>query len=104
MREIKSCPFCETNNFNHHSKAKYWQIVDLNFVECSNCGLIFANPMPGMDVVSKGNRALNILQKSRGTISQYRGGKENSYTLNLKAKRAVLIDNGFAEVKNKKGI
>ena len=104
MREIKDCPFCETNNFNHHSKAKYWQIVDLNFMECSNCGLIFANPMPGMDIVSKGNRALNILQKSRGTISQYRGGKEYVFTLKRKARSGVLLDIGCAEGIFLKGI
>lgn len=97
MREIKECTFCRETTFNEHSKAKYWQIIDLNFVECSNCGLLFANPMPGMDIVSIGNRALNILQKSRGTLSQYRGGKEFSFTLKSKEKSGILLDIGCAE-------
>ena len=73
-------------------------------MECSNCGLIFANPMPGMDIVSKGNRALNILQKSRGTISQYRGGKEYAFILKRKARSGVLLDIGCAEGIFLKGI
>ncbi|OGU56043.1 MAG: hypothetical protein A2V66_14885 [Ignavibacteria bacterium RBG_13_36_8] len=97
MREIEKCAFCGGTTFIDHSKAKYWQIIDLNFVECSNCGLIFTNPMPGMDIVSKGNSALNILQKSRGTLSQYRGGKEFSFTLKRKGKNGILLDIGCAE-------
>jgi len=97
MKEIKECPFCEGTKFNKHSEAIYWQIIDLNFVECSNCGLIFSNPMPGMDIVTLGNRALNILHKSRGTISQYRGGKEYSFTLKRMKKNGILLDIGCAE-------
>jgi len=97
MKEIKECPLCEGTKFNNHSEAKYWQIIDLNFVECSNCGLIFSNPMPGMEIVTRGNRALNILHNSRGTISQYRGGKEYSFTLKRMKKNGILLDIGCAE-------
>jgi 2-polyprenyl-3-methyl-5-hydroxy-6-metoxy-1,4-benzoquinol methylase len=97
LKEIKECPFCKGTKFNNHSKATYWQVVELNFIECSNCGLIFSNPMPGMDKVTRGNRALTILHKSRGTISQYRGGKEYSFFLKRKLKSGVLLDIGCAE-------
>ena len=96
-KEIDKCYFCGGTNLNFHSKAKYWQVINLNFVECDDCGLIFANPMPGMEIVNKGNRALNILHKSRGTLSQYRGGKEFAFKLKRIRKSGVFLDIGCAE-------
>ncbi len=104
MNEIKECPFCNSTNFKDYARARYWQTVRLNFVECLNCGLIFANPMPGMDVVYDGNRALNIIHTSRGTLSQYRGGKEYALTLKKINKRGILLDIGCAEGIFLKGI
>jgi len=104
MNEIKECPFCNSTNFKDYARARYWQTVRLNFLECSNCGLIFANPMPGMDIVSEGNRALNIIHTSRGTLSQYRGGKEYAFTLQKIKKRGILLDIGCAEGIFLKGI
>lgn len=104
MNEIKECKFCKGTSFKPHSTAKYWENVKLNFVECENCGLIFTNPMPGMDIVSRGNRAYSILHKYRGTISQYRGGKDYAFTLKRKAKTGKFLDIGCAEGIFLKGI
>jgi 2-polyprenyl-3-methyl-5-hydroxy-6-metoxy-1,4-benzoquinol methylase len=97
MNGIKNCPFCKSSHFSDYAKARYWQTIKLNFVECSNCGLIFTNPMPGMDIVYEGNRALNIVHTSRGTLSQYRGGKEYTFILKKIKKKGVLLDIGCAE-------
>jgi 2-polyprenyl-3-methyl-5-hydroxy-6-metoxy-1,4-benzoquinol methylase len=104
MIEINKCPFCGCTNFQHHSKARYWQQIKLNFVECTECGLIFTNPMPDMDIVSRGNKALNILHKSRGTISQYRGGKEYAFSLKKIKQNGIFLDVGCAEGIFLKGI
>lgn len=104
MIEIDKCPFCRCTNFTHHSKARYWQKIELNFIECTGCGLIFTNPMPDMDIVSRGNKALNILHKSRGTISQYRGGKEYAFTLKRIKRNGIFLDIGCAEGIFLKGI
>lgn len=104
MKIINDCPNCGKSSFTPHSSALYWQVIELNFVECAECGLIFTNPMPGMDVVSEGNKALNILHTSRGTISQYRGGKEFSYTLRNFRKKGTMLDVGCAEAIFLKGV
>ncbi len=101
---VHECYFCGKSEFKNHSKAKYWSEIDLNFVECKNCGLIFANPMPTLDVIIKGNDALNFVMKSRGTLSQYRGGKEFSFYLNKFKKSGILLDVGCAEGFFLKGI
>jgi hypothetical protein len=36
----------------------------LHFVECARCRLVFADPLPDLDTIVGGNRALNILQVS----------------------------------------
>ena len=97
MQEINECKYCSNTKFNHHSTAKYWEDIKLNFVECENCGLIFTNPMPDLSIVEKGNRAFSILNSSRGTISQYRGGKEYVLTLKNKSKSGNFLDIGCAE-------
>lgn len=94
---VNNCYFCKESEFKSHSKAKYWSEVDLNFVECNNCELIFANPMPAMEVIIKGNDALNFVMKSRGTLSQYRGGKEFSFYLKKYKDSGILLDVGCAE-------
>jgi len=48
----------------------------LHFVECARCRLVFADPLPDLNTIAGGNRALNTLHVSRGRISQYRGSKE----------------------------
>lgn len=100
----ESCSFCGSGDFIHHSKATYWTIVELNFTECSNCGLIFANPMPTLETIIKGNDALNVVMKSRGTISQYRGGKEFTFYLKKLKPSGILLDVGCAEGFFLKGI
>ena len=92
-----SCYFCKSHKLKDFAIARYWQKVKLNFVECEECGLIFANPMPPLEIIYEGNRALNILQTSRGTLSQYRGGKEYTYTLNRVKQKGILLDIGCAE-------
>lgn len=93
----KSCSFCGSGDFIHHSKATYWTIVELNFTECRNCGLIFANPMPSVNTIIRGNDALNVVMKSRGTVSQYKGGKEFSFYLKKIKPSGILLDVGCAE-------
>lgn len=102
--EFKTCCFCGFADFLPHSKAKFWSVVDLNYVECKNCGLIFCNPMPTLEVIVKANDALNIVHGSRGTISQYRGGKQFVYKLKRIKEKGVLLDVGCAEGFFLKGI
>lgn len=94
---IECCYFCNGKIFRPHSEATYWLEFPLHFVECATCRLIFANPMPNLQTINAGNRALNIHHQSRGTLSQYRGGKE--FALQLRKWRAVgvLLDVGCAE-------
>jgi 2-polyprenyl-3-methyl-5-hydroxy-6-metoxy-1,4-benzoquinol methylase len=94
---VRVCYFCGSGEFIPHSNAKFWKIVDLNFVECRSCGLIFCNPMPSLDVIIKANEALNIVQVSRGTVSQYRGGKQLTYKLKKIKEKGILLDIGCAE-------
>lgn len=96
-KEIKICYFCKSDKFTFHSKTKFWQIAELNFVECVNCGLIFCNPIPSLDIIIKANEALNIFHGSRGTITQYKGGKKFSYLLKKIKDRGFLLDVGCAE-------
>ena len=91
------CYFCQSRDLKNHSRAVYWQILDLHFVKCQKCGLIFANPMPDMEAVVRGNRALSLYQGGRGTISQYRGGKTFSLMLKRLRDSGVLLDVGCAE-------
>lgn len=102
--EIPECYFCHSKEFIPHSKAKYWSVIDLNFVECKNCGLIFANPIPTLDTIIKGNNALNYVMKSRGTLSQYRGGKEFTFFLKKIKDKGIILDVGCAEGFFLKGI
>lgn len=102
--EVKECYFCKSGKFIPHSKARFWSIVDLNFVECRNCGLIFCNPMPTLDVIIRANDALNIVHVSRGTVSQYKGGKQFTYKLKKIKERGILLDVGCAEGFFLKGI
>lgn len=94
---VTECYFCSGNNFNSYSEATYWKEFELHFAECSDCGLIFANPMPSIETVIEGNRALNIHHISRGTLSQYRGGKELAVFLKSFKKKGVMLDVGCAE-------
>jgi 2-polyprenyl-3-methyl-5-hydroxy-6-metoxy-1,4-benzoquinol methylase len=94
---VENCYFCSGSNLKPHSEATYWKEFDLNFVECSDCGLIFANPMPNIETIKEGNRALNIHHVSRGTLSQYRGGKEFSIFLRSFKPEGVMLDVGCAE-------
>jgi len=102
--EVNECYFCNSTEFIPHSKAKYWSVVDLIFVECKNCGLIFTNPMPTLETIIKGNNALNYVMKSRGTLSQYRGGKEFTFYLKKIKEKGILLDVGCAEGFFLKGI
>jgi 2-polyprenyl-3-methyl-5-hydroxy-6-metoxy-1,4-benzoquinol methylase len=93
----EQCCFCSGSDLRPHSEATYWSEFDLHFVECAQCRLIFANPMPDLETIVRGNRALNIRQVSRGTISQYRGGKEFTAVLNRLKPDGVMLDVGCAE-------
>ena len=94
---VERCYFCNGTNFRPHSEATYWLEFPLHFVECVTCRLIFANPMPNLQTIQEGNRALNIHHQSRGTLSQYRGGKEFALRLRKMAPAGVLLDVGCAE-------
>lgn len=91
------CCFCKSGDFIPHSKARFWNTADLNFTECRNCGLIFCNPMPTLDVIIRANEALNIVHVSRGTIQQYRGGKQFARKLKKIKEKGILLDVGCAE-------
>jgi 2-polyprenyl-3-methyl-5-hydroxy-6-metoxy-1,4-benzoquinol methylase len=97
MNKLKNCPYCKSFELKDFATARYWQIVKLNFVECQKCGLIFTDPMPSLEIIYEGNRALNILHTSRGTLSQYRGGKEYAHSLKRIKKEGILLDIGCAE-------
>jgi len=94
---VECCYFCNGKNFRPHSEATYWLEFPLHFVECETCRLIFANPMPNLQTIQEGNRALNIHHQSRGTLSQYRGGKEFALWLRKMAPEGILLDVGCAE-------
>lgn len=94
---VDHCYFCNGRNFHSHSEATYWLEFPLHFVECETCRLIFANPMPNLQTIQAGNRALNIHHQSRGTLSQYRGGKEFAMRLRKIAPQGILLDVGCAE-------
>jgi 2-polyprenyl-3-methyl-5-hydroxy-6-metoxy-1,4-benzoquinol methylase len=94
---VARCYFCNGKNFRPHSEATYWLEFPLHFVECETCRLIFANPMPNLQTINEGNRALNIYHQSRGTLSQYRGGKEFALWLNTIQPEGILLDVGCAE-------
>jgi len=94
---VEECYFCSGRNFKPHSEATYWKEFDLHFVECSDCRLIFANPMPSIETVIEGNRVLNIHHVSRGTLSQYRGGKELTVFLKSIKPEGIMLDVGCAE-------
>jgi 2-polyprenyl-3-methyl-5-hydroxy-6-metoxy-1,4-benzoquinol methylase len=102
--ETRVCCFCKSGDFIPHSKAKFWKIVDLNYVECNNCGLIFCNPMPTLETIIKANDALNIVHVSRGTILQYKGGKKFTYELKKIKDKGIFLDIGCAEGLFLKGI
>lgn len=91
------CYFCSSRDLKPHSQATYWKEFPLNFVECAECDLIFANPMPNLEIVVQGNRALNVHHVSRGTFSQYRGGKEFALFLQSLKPRGTMLDVGCAE-------
>ena len=60
--------------------------------------------MPTLETITKGNNALNVEMKSRGTLSQYRGGKEYTFFLNKTGKQGYMLDVGCAEGFFLKGI
>lgn len=94
---VQRCCFCGGAELRPHSEATYWSEFDLHFVECAGCRLIFANPMPDLDTIVRGNGALNALLVSRGTISQYRAGKEFASFLEEIKPGGDLLDVGCGE-------
>ncbi|RMD96838.1 MAG: class I SAM-dependent methyltransferase [Calditrichaeota bacterium] len=94
---VENCYFCKSPELMPFAEAAYWGEFPLHFVRCRQCGLIFANPMPDLPTVFAGNRALNILHTSRGTFSQYRGGKEFTFELQKYKSKGLLLDVGCAE-------
>ena len=94
---VAHCYFCSSRDLKPHSEATYWKEFPLDFVECAGCKLIFANPMPNLETVIKGNRALNVHHVSRGTFSQYRGGKEFALFLQSLKPEGTMLDVGCAE-------
>jgi 2-polyprenyl-3-methyl-5-hydroxy-6-metoxy-1,4-benzoquinol methylase len=97
MKTFDKCPFCSFNKLQLHSLATYWLKIELKFVECIECGLIFTNPMPEMDLVIKGNSILFLLHRSKGTLSKYRGGKEYSIYLKRKMNKGTMLDVGCGD-------
>jgi 2-polyprenyl-3-methyl-5-hydroxy-6-metoxy-1,4-benzoquinol methylase len=53
--------------------------------------------MPNLETIKEGNRALNIHHVSRGTLSQYRGGKEFAFFLQSIKPEGIMLDVGCAE-------
>jgi 2-polyprenyl-3-methyl-5-hydroxy-6-metoxy-1,4-benzoquinol methylase len=94
---VDRCYFCQSHDLHPYADTTYWLEFPLHFVECTKCRLIFANPMPNLQTIHAGNRALNIHHASRGTLSQYRGGKELALWLNKMAPEGILLDVGCAE-------
>lgn len=95
--EIIKCCNCNEKTFLRHSEATYWKKIELKFVSCANCGLIFANPMPNLKAIIEGNKSINKHLSSRGTLTRYRLGKEFSYELLKYKSKGILLDLGCAE-------
>ncbi len=103
-KKSEKCIFCGSSTLLKYCEAVYWNYADLNFERCNECGLIFCNPMPDEETIRKGNNALNIVHTSRGTVSQYRGGKEFSLFLRKIKRSGIFLDVGCAEGFFLKGI
>jgi len=104
QKKVRECYYCKSKDLIEHSKATYWNYADLNYEECANCGLIFANPMLSLETIIFGNKALNIVHTSRGTLNQYKGGKQFSFWLNKIKNYGTILDVGCAEGFFLKGI
>jgi 2-polyprenyl-3-methyl-5-hydroxy-6-metoxy-1,4-benzoquinol methylase len=94
---VVTCTFCGGSRLSPFATATYWTVVPLAFDECEDCGLVFCNPMPGLDIIVEGNRALDILQPTRGTYSQYRGGWDFAFWLRKFRHTGTLLDIGCAQ-------
>jgi 2-polyprenyl-3-methyl-5-hydroxy-6-metoxy-1,4-benzoquinol methylase len=94
---VRLCYFCAGQVLLPFVEATYWGEYPLHFVECARCRLVFANPMPALETIIAGNRALSIHHRSRGTLSQYRGGKEFARELTAFRATGILLDIGCAE-------
>jgi 2-polyprenyl-3-methyl-5-hydroxy-6-metoxy-1,4-benzoquinol methylase len=63
--KVAACPACGSPSIEPHFKMIYWLEYPLEFYLCNNCAARFANPMPGNEVIAKGNDAL-VRYYSRG--------------------------------------
>lgn len=95
--ETTHCCNCNEKVFLPHSEGTYWIKINLHFVSCANCGLIFANPMPNLRAIIEGNQSINKLISSRGTLNRYRLGNEFSFELVKYKPKGLLLDVDCAE-------
>lgn len=55
----------------------YWHEYAFDYYLCKNCGARFANPMPGNDIIAKGNDALvRFYQKDRSFDDEFRDARQ----------------------------
>jgi len=97
MERVEGCLFCGGTRLVPIATARYWTVVPLAYEECAACGLVFCNPMPGLDIIIEGNRALDILQPTRGTFTQYHGGWDFAAWLRKFKSSGTLLDIGCAQ-------
>ena len=77
---IKICPICSSNNNtyirNYNSQSKIFNSV--NLTKCNNCFLVFANPMPDIEIWNQynsnySNAAHGGISNDRHTINFFKG-------------------------------
>lgn len=66
-------------------------------MKCSRCGLRFADPMPDMETVVKGNRTLAGRVGARDSAAQYKGGQLWGEDLKSKKERGRMLDVGCTD-------
>jgi 2-polyprenyl-3-methyl-5-hydroxy-6-metoxy-1,4-benzoquinol methylase len=72
------CPICASARLESRSlEISYWREHLIRFDRCSECGAVFANPMPSDELISRGNSALvRWYQQGRTFEHEFRDARQ----------------------------
>lgn len=74
---LSQCPICGSSRLESKLKLYYWRENLLNFSDCIECGLNFANPMPTDALITLGNTALvNHYHQNRTFEHEFRDARQ----------------------------
>ncbi len=77
LPKLNHCPICDSSQLASNLVLRYWQENPLDFSECADCGLCFANPMPGEKLLTDGNGALvRYYHRGRSTDQEFREARQ----------------------------